>query len=287
MFGNIMDNFVLQLNPATAALVQGKRNMLDREALSNFQKQGGEFNADNFYDPQGAIQQIKSLDAFKQYGQAKESLPVEAQANTLNRMSLTDPVVGSPEGLKDFAARPEFWLSKEEISPDRQTRTVTPPNMANPYIAKDVNDFAVKAGNTALTGDVLSPLTRTPENVAKLIQSNPEHFASNVKQATGILPQPADTGTKQLADFAVKFTGKMPEIKDIDGLYRAFSETLKETGADWQTPWASPSPASSTRSPHGKAQASLEAAGRAAVGRRQGAAPGDQPGRVRGPPAGL
>lgn len=45
--------------------------------------------------------------------QRAEAAPILAEANRLKRFAAVDPYIGSDEGLKDFADRPEFWLAPE------------------------------------------------------------------------------------------------------------------------------------------------------------------------------
>lgn len=161
------------------------------------QIRGMQFDPPSLWDVYGTKQSGRynpeGIEAFKAQKiaelQSKEALPVSLEASRLNRMQVTDPYVGSPEGLKDFAERPSFWLQQDK-----------PLDASNPLIGKTIEDFGNRAGNVGLTSNVLS--NPTSQNVAQLIQTNPEHFASNMKNAASMLSTPnADTETPEANKF--------------------------------------------------------------------------------------
>lgn len=126
----------------------------------------------------------------KDRDQQQAAMPILEQSNRLGNMMATDPGLQTSEALGDFASRPGFWLGNESEPQQGYSgnilRSVTSPDMTNPYIAKAVNDFGQTASRGKQFGDILDK--PTPYNIGMGIASNPEHFASSFKQAASMLP---------------------------------------------------------------------------------------------------
>ncbi len=167
------------------------------------------------YDPI-AIEQFKKQKIADL--QQKQALPTEQKlADFAAQGWSSDPNFTGKEWTEGLLTTPAF------------SGTDKAPDMSNPYVAKSVNDFAKGAQNTNLMSNVLN--NPTPQNVAQMIQTNPEHFASNVKQATSLLDGP-DTDTPALRDFTTGVMEDFSNAPDLNNFIKKAAGRLASTKAD-------------------------------------------------------
>jgi len=232
-FGNILES-VLSLNPDAARAFDVYHRYSDSSAMGDIAN-GAPYDASNFHDPlRGAL----GAAAFQQYQQGQQAQQAAPQLAELQRMQAS----GQPldlkygglnkyePGVSDQYASPksleDFVQSSHGITSDEPMGMFTPQQMANPVLRKGISDFQVKQSgdqrNIDLTTGVLN--APTPENIAKLIQTNPEHFASNMKQAQGLLP---DTETPDLASALAEMAKVSATAKNPQEMMGGISEVFK------------------------------------------------------------
>lgn len=93
-----------------------------------------------------------------------EAAPVQSESARLLNMARVDPFVGSEEGRRDFAERPEFWLGSRDTGSMAGGKGTTPAGPGNPYESQAIQQFARE------NADVLNAFraTRDPMAAANL-----------------------------------------------------------------------------------------------------------------------
>lgn len=77
----------------------------------------------------------------------REASPIQSEASRISRIAAVDPTVGSPEGLRDFAERPEFWTGGTDTGAIPGAKKSGPTSAGNPYVSQAVQQFAGDAAN--------------------------------------------------------------------------------------------------------------------------------------------
>lgn len=77
----------------------------------------------------------------------REAAPVQAESTNLLNMARVDPFVGSEEGRRDFAERPEFWLRGSNTGAVTGAKGTTPESAGNPYESQALQQFARENAN--------------------------------------------------------------------------------------------------------------------------------------------
>ena len=204
----MLENF-LSINPAFASYYDNQRALADQEKLQQSAASGAPVDLSQFNNPVAGAQGQLALTQFKNIQQQQAALP--AQQRLADFATTGKPL--EEMGFQKLNQLPDGGMGG--LPSDFSLKPFTPQEEANPYVKKSIEDFKVKQGNTALTADVLK--NPTPENVARLIQTNPEHFASNMKNASAMLPS-VDTETPKASSFmqdAMFVAERAPSIEDF------------------------------------------------------------------------